>query len=122
MHGHGFIPRITARNRAGIARALSPADLFGGAPPVPHVVVEAPDALADPSLVSGLQQPGRRIHVDTQAWRFGYASTWQTPKWAGVPYAPDGPYDGSQAWVAASLRRDLLAQATAGATEYVLPG
>lgn len=122
MHGHGFIPRVTARNRAGVARALSPTDLFGGAPPpVSHVVVEAPDALADPSLVTGLQLPGRRIHVDTQAWRFGSASTWRTPKWAGVSYAPAQPYDGSQAWVADYLRRDLLAQAAAGATEYVLP-
>lgn len=87
MYEHGFIPRITDRNRAGVTRALSPSDLFGGQPPpVPWVVVDGPAAHADPAFAPGLRGFGRSRIVDTQAWRFASPVAWETPKWANLPY------------------------------------
>lgn len=115
MFGHGFLPRVTDKNRAGVARALSPSDLLGGdPPPVPWVVVDGPSANADPTLAAGLRDHGCSRLVDTQAWRFGLPLTWEMPKWTSLPYTPPSPYDATELWVRRYVRDDLRFQATAG--------
>lgn len=108
MFGHGFIPRLTARNRSGVARALAPADLTGGEPvTLPWAVIDAATAIADPALLTILREAGTNRLVDTEAWRYGDARTWQVERWATLPHVPAGPYDGTDRWIQDYVRRDL---------------
>lgn len=123
MYGHGFLPRVTSRNRAGVLRTLSPTDLFGGQPPpVPWVVLDGADAHADPTVSSGLRNSGCARIVDTQAWRFARPEAWATRKWSSLPYTPPGPYDGTEPWIRRYVRADLVFQAQVGTEAYLLPG
>ncbi len=123
MYGHGFIPRVTDRNRGGVMRALSPVDLFSGEPPpVPWMIVDGPAAHADPTLAAGLRDFGCSRIIDTQAWRFANPVAWETPKWANLPYTPAIPYDGTEGWTRRFVRVDLTFQANTGAEAYLLPG
>lgn len=122
MFGHGFVPRLTARNRSGVARALAPADLTGGEPvTLPWAVIDAATAIADPALLTILREAGTNRLVDTEAWRYGDARTWQVERWATLPHAPAGPYDGTDRWIQDYVRRDLETQASLDVSMYLLP-
>jgi hypothetical protein len=122
VFGHGFIPRLTARNRSGVMRALAPADLTGGEPiNMPWAVVDAATAIADPALMTILREAGTNRLVDTEAWRYSDARTWQVDRWATLPHTPAAPYDGSERWIQDYVRRDLQLQASLDASMYLLP-
>lgn len=121
MFGHGFVPRVTERNRAGLARALSP-DLFSGEPPdVPWAIVDGAAAAEDPTLVRERTSGGTRVVVDTQAFRYSDSRTWLSPKWSQVPFAPAVPFDGTRQWVEEFVTSDLRFQSAVGGSAYLLP-
>jgi hypothetical protein len=122
-HIYGFVPRITSRNRRGVARALRPPTL--DEPDGLHVswlVLDAPSALADPTLPADLRAAGASIIVDTGAWRFADLRTFDTPKWANLPYTPERPFEPTRKWVDEYVARDLAIQLELGASVYLVPG
>jgi hypothetical protein len=119
----GFAPRITSRNRRGVARALRPPTLDEpDALRLRWLVLDAPSGLADPTLPADLRRTGAGVIVDTGAWRFADPRAFDTPKWASLPYRPDRPFQPTRRWIGSYVARDLAVQAELGATAYLVPG
>lgn len=119
----GFAPRITSRNRRGVARALRPATLDEQtALRLPWLVLDAPSGLADPTLPADLSTAGANVIVDTGAWRFADPRTFDIPKWASLRYTPDRPFEPTRAWISDYVARDLAVQSELGAAVYLVPG
>lgn len=124
--GHGFIPRIDARNYKAVEQCLTRdgPGLFHEALNLPWAVLEGPWALQDGAATLELcRDRGVSVLVDTQAWRYHDARTFRVDKFTAPPYAPDSPLSLSalaemQSFVAA----DLEAQAALGAAAFLLPG
>lgn len=119
---HGFVPRVTSRNWRGVSRALRPTLDEQDGLRVPWVVLDAPSALADPTVSTDLRSADAQIMIDTGAWRFADARTFDTPKWTSLPYAPDRPFEPTAAWISNYIARDLSVQAELGASVYLVPG
>ena len=121
--GHGFLPRVTLRNRRGVLQALGPPTLDDPTPlSLPWAVLDAPSGLSDPTLPASLDTEGVRFLVDTGAWRFAYPATFQSPKWSSLPYAPSQPFEASTEWLTSYIGRDLMSQRELGAAAYLVPG
>ena len=61
--------------------------------------------------------------IDTQAWRYREPATFQVPKFMATSYAPPAPISSAQAEHHREfVKRDLVAQAKAGASAYIVPG
>lgn len=124
--GHGFLPRIDARNYKAVERCL-PRDgpgLFHESLDLPWAVLEGPWALdRGASTLELCHDRGLRLLIDTQAWRYRDARTFAVEKFAAVPYAPSAPLSECNATAVRSfVKASLEAQASLGAAAYLLPG
>jgi hypothetical protein len=117
-----FVPRVTSRNRRAVTRALCPTLDEPDGLQVPWVVLDAPSALADPTVPVHLGLVGTRTLIDTGAWRFADPRTFDAPKWANLPYTPDRPFEPTAKWIGGYIARDLCVQAELGASIYLVPG
>lgn len=118
----GWLPRISAYNRRGIAQALQPPTLFDqGADQVRAAIVDAPSALNDSSICVSLQEAGTAYFIDTAAWRYGDSKTWLSPKWSSVSYAPSTPMAPKREWIVDYVKQDLGAQDACNPSAYLLP-
>lgn len=124
--GHGFLPRIDARNYRAVERCLTRdgPGLFHEALDLPWAVLEGPWALRHGAATLELcRDRGVSVLVDIQAWRYHDARTFLVDKFTAPPYAPGSPLSLSartemQSFVAAALE----AQAALGAAAFLLPG
>ncbi len=124
--GHGFLPRIDARNYKAVERCL-PRDgpgLFSVGLDLPWAILEGPWALQHGGPTIELcRDRGVSFLVDTQAWRYHDPRTFLVEKFARTPYAPAGPLCASdRSALNRFVEADLQAQATLGASAYLLPG
>lgn len=124
--GHGFIPRVDARNYKAVERCLTRdgPGLFHEALDLPWAVLEGPWALQHGAATLELcRDRGVSFLVDTQAWRYRDARTFLVDKFTSPPYAPASPLspsDGAQ--LRSFVAGDLEAQARLGAGAFLLPG
>ncbi len=92
--GHGFLPRIDARNFKAVERCL-PRDgpgLFNVGLDLPWAILEGPWALQHgASTIELCLDRGVSFLVDTQAWRYRDPRTFLVEKFATTPYAPAAP-------------------------------
>lgn len=124
--GHGFIPRIDARNYKAVERCLNRdgPTLFSEGLDLPWAVLEGPWALErGTSTLQLCRERHVSLLVDTQAWRYHDARTLLVEKFAATPYAPSAPLHRSDLPALRSfVEADLEAQASLGATAFLLPG
>lgn len=124
--GHGFLPRIDARNYKAMERCLTRGaeGLFHEGLDLPWAILEGPWAMQRGSATIELcRERSVSYLVDTQAWRYREPDTFSVEKFASVPHAPTRPLpassrDSVRDYVAA----DLDAQASLGASAFLLPG
>jgi hypothetical protein len=124
--GHGFLPRIDARNYKAVERCL-PRDgpgLFNVGLDLPWVVLEGPWALqCGASTIELCRDRGVSFLVDTQAWRYRDPRTFTVDKFTATPYAPRAPLARSdRSALSDFVEADLKTQAALGASAYLLPG
>lgn len=124
--GHGFLPRIDARNYKAIERCL-PRDgpgLFNVGVDLPWAILEAPWALRHGAATVELcRDRGISFLVDTQAWRYRDPRTFLVEKFTATPYAPAGALAASdRPALSRFIEADLETQASLGASAYLLPG
>jgi len=124
--GHGFLPRIDARNYKAVERCL-PRDgpgLFSVGIDLPWAILEGPWALQHGAPTIELcRDRGVSLLVDTQAWRYHDPRTFLVEKFTTTPYAPAGPLAASdRSALNRFVEADLQAQASLGASAYLLPG
>ena len=124
--GHGFLPRIDARNYKAIERCL-PRDgpgLFNVGLDLPWVILEGPWALQHgSSTIEMCRDRGVSFLVDTQAWRYRDSRTFLVDKFKATPYAPAGPLAANdRSALSDFVDADLKTQASLGASAYLLPG
>lgn len=124
--GHGFIPRIDARNYKAVERCLTRdgPGLFHEALELPWTVLEGPWALQHGAATLELcRDRGVSVLVDTQAWRYHDARTFLVDKFTAPPYAPGSPLSLSAGGeVRSFVAADLEAQAALGAAAFLVPG
>lgn len=124
--GHGFIPRVDARNYKAVERCLTRdgPGLFHEALEVPWMVLEAPWALQRGAATLELcRDRGVSVLVDTQAWRYRDPRTLLVEKFAAPPYAPSSPLNlSAPAGMRSFVGADLEAQASLGAAAFLVPG
>lgn len=124
--GHGFIPRIDARNFKAVERCLTRdgPGLFHEGLDLPWAVLEGPWGLErGASTLELCRDRSVAVLVDTQAWRYHDARTFAVDKFASTPYAPAGPLDLSDPdMLRAFAEADLEAQASLDAAAFLLPG
>ncbi|HEX3962770.1 MAG TPA: hypothetical protein VHZ03_40080 [Trebonia sp.] len=122
LWSNGFVPRISARSRAGFMQAVQPRDLFSEpSSPVATAIVDARLASGDRDFYISLREAGVSMIVDTQAWRFGDSRTWKS-KWSQLPYAPSDTFMPTREWVYEYVLNDLRAQVEMGCSCLLLPG
>ena len=124
--GHGFLPRIDARNYKAVERCL-PRDgpgLFNVGLDLPWAILEGPWALErGASTIELCRNRGVSFLVDTQAWRYRDPRTFLVDKFTATPYAPPGPLAaGDRSALSDFVEADLKTQASLGASAYLLPG
>jgi hypothetical protein len=120
--GDGYIPRVSARYRAGIMQALGPSDLFTqDVIKIPYVIVDARLALDDGEISAGFADRNVKVIIDTQSWRYSDPRTWQS-KWSTLPYVPSRPFAPTRQWVHEYVAKDLAFQMDMGASHPTLPG
>ena len=124
--GHGFLPRIDARNYKAVECCL-PRDgpgLFNVGLDLPWAILEGPWALQHGSPTIELcRDRGVSFLVDTQAWRYHDPRTFLVEKFTTTPYAPAAPLAASDWWALSRfVEADLETQASLGASAYLLPG
>lgn len=114
--GHGFLPRVDARNYRAVERCLprNGPDLFHEDIDLPWAILEATWALQDGETTIELcKDRGVSLMIDTQAWRYRDARTFRVPKFASTPYAPPGPISANDpAGLRAFVEADLRTQAS----------
>ncbi len=123
--GHGFLPRIDARNHTAVERCLTNArpGLFHGGLDLPWAILEGPWALQRPPLLDQCTDLGLRYLADLQTWRYREPSTFDSTKYTGQPYAPTAPLIDTDVHALSELtRRSLTAQAGLGVAAYLIPG
>ena len=123
--GHGFMPRIDARNYKAVERCLASGsdNLFQAGLDLPWAIAEGPWAEVNgQSLLSSCRERGTKVLIDTQAWRYREATTFSVPKLMDVSHAPSGPLDELTAdQFRAFVVRNLDTQASLGADAYLFP-
>lgn len=124
--GHGFLPRIDSRNYKAVERCLprNGPGLFHEGLDLPWAILEGPWALESGDTTIELCRD-RHVSflVDTQAWRYRDARTFLVPKFAQTKYAPSIPLADCDATARGSFVRACFeAQASLGASAYLLPG
>ena len=124
--GHGFLPRIDARNYKAVERCLPPGGpgLFSAGLDLPWAILEGPWALEHGgATIEFCRDRGVAFVVDTQAWRYRDPRTFLVEKFATTPYAPAGPITTADASALSTfVEADLKTQASLGAAAYLLPG
>lgn len=124
--GHGFIPRIDARNAAGVDRAVGvpgQPTLEGVELRLPLVIAEGAWAATRPALLNHLKACGGQVLVDTSAWRFREPTTFSMAKYRATPYFPREPlHIDDEPALRHFVRQNLLAQYEYGATALLIPG
>lgn len=124
--GHGFLPRIDQRNHPAVERCLGDvqASLYSEERlRLPWAIVEGPWADRHPPLLSQCADLGIDMLIDTQGWRYREEATFDVPKFLTTSYAPGEPIAASEANRHREfVKRDLVAQAKAGASAYIVPG
>lgn len=120
--GHGFVPRVGAKNRLQIDRSLSPPDLFGEAAQLPWAIVDQQWAHTKPHLLDHMRDGGTRLLFDSQAWRYREPPTFEIAKFGNLPHAPTEPIEAAGTDLRDFVRRDIAAQARLGADAYLIPG
>lgn len=124
--GHGFLPRIDARNYKAVERCLprEGPGLFNVGLDLPWAILEGPWALQHgASTIELCRDRGISFLVDTQAWRYRDPRTFLMEKFTATPYAPAGPLARSdKVTVTRFVEADLQTQASLGASAYLLPG
>ena len=124
--GHGFLPRIDARNFKAVERCL-PRDgpgLFNVGLDLPWAILEGPWALQHgASTIELCRDRGVSFLIDTQAWRYRDPRTFLVKKFATTPYAPAAPLTaGDPSTLSDFVEADLKTQASLGASAFLLPG
>jgi hypothetical protein len=124
--GHGFIPRIDARNYKAVERCL-PRDgpgLFSSGLDLPWAILEGPWALRHgASTIELCRDRGVSFLIDTQAWRYRDPRTFTVEKFRATPYAPPGPLAASdRSALNDFVEADLKTQSSLGTSAYLLPG
>lgn len=124
--GHGFLPRIDARNYRAVERCL-PRDgpgLFHEDLKLPWAILEAPWALeGGKTTIELCHDRGVSYFVDTQAWRYSDSRTFGVEKFASTPYAPNAPVSlDDRIALRAFVEADLETQASLSPDAYLLPG
>jgi hypothetical protein len=124
--GHGFLPRVDARNFKAVERCLSRdgPSLFHEALDLPWVILEGPWSLQRGSAtIEFCRNRSVQFLVDAQTWRYRDARTFSVEKFACVPYAPPAPLGSCNSTVLRSFVESCLEmQYSLGATAYLLPG
>ncbi len=124
--GHGFLPRIDARNYKAVERCLPRGGpgLFNVGLDLPWAILEGPWALQHgASTIELCRDRGVSFLVDTQAWRYHDPRTFLMEKFATTPYASAGPLAASdRSALSRFVEANLRTQATLGASAYLLPG
>lgn len=124
--GHGFIPRVDARNYKAVERCLTRdgPGLFHEALDVPWAVLEGPWALQHGAATLELcRDQGVSVLVDTQAWRYRDARTFLVDKFTAPPYAPTSLISlFAPAQMRSFVDADLQTQASLGAAAFLVPG
>jgi hypothetical protein len=124
--GHGFLPRIDARNYKAVERCLprEGPGLFNVGLDVPWAIFEGPWALQHgTSTIELCRDRGISFLVDTQAWRYRDPRTFLVEKFTTTPYAPAGPLAGNdRSALVGFVEADLGTQASLGVSAYLLPG
>ena len=124
--GHGFLPRIDARNYKAVERCLprEGPGLFNVGLDLPWAILEGPWALQrGASTIELCRDRGVSFLVDTQAWRYHDPRTFLVEKFTTTPYAPAGPLGASdRSTLSRFVEADLETQASLGAAAYLLPG
>ncbi len=124
--GHGFIPRIDARNFKAVERCLprNGPSLFQEDVELPWAILEGPWASTHGKATIELcRQRGTRFMVDTQAWRYRDGRTFSMRKYVDVPYAPSRPIStANKSQLRDFIQADLAIQSSLGASAYLLPG
>lgn len=124
--GHGFLPRIDARNYKAVERCL-PRDgpgLFTVGLDLPWATLEGPWALQHgASTIELCRERGVSFLIDTQAWRYRDPRTFAVDKFTATPYAPPRPLAVcDRSALSDFVEADLKTQASLGASAYLLPG
>lgn len=124
--GHGFLPRTCARNYKAVERCL-PRDgpgLVNVGLDLPGAILEVPWALQHGAPTIELcRDQGVSFLIDTEAWRYHDPRPFLVEKFATTPYAPAGPLAASdRSALSRFVEADLQAQASLGASAYLLPG
>lgn len=117
-------PRIGRHNYKALERAISQPSLFGDEPSdIPWVIVDGTWATPDSPLLGRLRSVGVHVIVDTQAWRFCDARTWEVGKFGTQRHKPDAPLtlDSVDAFVD-FVKADIAWQLMLGADAVFLPG
>lgn len=92
--GHGFIPRLDARNYKAVERCLARdgPGMFHEGLDLPWAIVEGPWAVdRGGSTLELCRDRGVSYLVDTQAWRYHDRRTFEVEKFATTPSAPAQP-------------------------------
>jgi hypothetical protein len=122
----GFLPRVDRRNHRGVERTLAVASsqtLFGGNLELPWLLAEGPWASDAPPLLDHRREFGFRFLVDTQAWRYCHAETFEVEKFRTAPWAPDRVLDlGDRGAVGGFARATALGQRALGVDAVLIPG
>jgi hypothetical protein len=124
--GHGFLPRVDARNFKAVERCLlrDGDGLFHEGLQLPWAVVEGPWALSGgQSALEMCRDRDVSVLIDTQAWRYHEPRTFAVEKFTTVRHAPAAPLsitdrDDMRTFIGA----DLELQAALGASAYLVPG
>lgn len=124
--GHGFIPRVDARNYKAVERCLTRngPGLFNEGLDVPWAVLEGPWALQHGAATLELcRDRSVAVLVDTQAWRYHDPRTFLVDKFTAPPYAPSAPLSlSAPANLRSFVGADLEVQASLGAEAFLVPG
>lgn len=124
--GHGFIPRVDARNYKAVERCLTRdgPGLFHEGLDVPWAVLEGPWALQHGAATLELcRDRSVAVLVDTQAWRYHDPRTFLVGKFTTPPNAPGAPLNlSAPAALRSFVGADLEAQASLGAAAFLVPG
>lgn len=124
--GHGFIPRVDARNYKAVERCLTRdgPGLFHEGLDVPWAVLEGPWALQHGAATLELcRDRSVAVLVDTQAWRYHDPRTFLVDKFTTPPNAPCAPLSlSAPAALRSFVGADLEVQASLGAAAFLVPG
>jgi hypothetical protein len=121
--GHGFLPRVGSENHFAIDRCVGAPSLWNDSLDLPWAIVDAAWAERHPTDLEGLRANGTKLLGDTSGWRFRFAKTLATKKYAEASWAPADAVDPHEEHsVSALVRRSLHSQAALGVDAYLVPG